>query len=229
MIRAFYAASSGMVAQTIKQDVTANNIANAQTAGFKRRRVEMMSFADVLANKAAFVPASWRTSYPDSPAAPAIVIARERADQSQGAIRSTGDKLDLAIDGPGAFEVEFGSRTRLVRGGSFRLNDRRELCTADGAVLLGSAGPVHVPEGEWTITSDGAVLSNGTETDRLKLIGAQENRTKVMQGYLENSNVNIVSEMVSMIANLRSYEANQRVITSVDRTLDKLINEVGRV
>jgi flagellar basal-body rod protein FlgG len=229
MIRAFYAASSGMVAQTIKQDVTANNIANAQTAGFKRRRVEMMSFADVIANKAAFVPASWRTSYPDSPAAPAIVIARERADQSQGAIRSTGDKLDLAIDGPGAFEVEFGSGTRLVRGGSFRLNDRRELCTADGAVLLGSAGPVRVPEGEWTITSDGAVLSNGAETDRVKLIGAQENQTKVMQGYLENSNVNIVSEMVSMIANLRSYEANQRVITSVDRTLDKLINEVGRV
>jgi len=229
MIRAFYVASSGMVAQTIKQDVTANNIANAQTAGFKRKRVEMMSFANVLANKAAFVPANRRTSYPDSPVAPAIVIAREGADRSQGAIRNTGDKLDLAIDGPGVFEVKFGSGTRLVRGGSFRLNDRRELCTADGAVLLGSSGPVRVPEGEWTITSDGAVISNGAETDRLKLIGAKENQTKVMQGYLESSNVNIVSEMVSMIANLRSYEANQRVITSVDRTLDKLINEVGRV
>lgn len=229
MIRALYVASSGMVAQTIKQDVTANNIANAQTAGFKRQRVEMMSFADVLANQTAFVPANRRTSYPDSPAAPVIVVARERADQSQGSIRSTGDKFDLAIDGPGAFEVESGSGTRLVRGGSFRLNDRRELCTADGAVLLGNSGPVRIPEGEWAITSDGAVLSNGVETDRLKLHGAQVNQTKVIQGCLENSNVNIVSEMVSMIANLRSYEANQRVITSVDHTLDKLINEVGRV
>ncbi len=218
MIRALYTASSGMVAQTIKQDVIANNIANAQTSGFKRRRVEMMSFADVLSRQAKFVPLNHRTSYPDSPVAPAIVVASERADQSQGTIHNTGDKFDLAIDGPGTFEVESDSGTRLVRGGSFRLNDRRELCTPDGAVLIGSSGPIQIPEGEWTITSD-----------RLKLHGAQVEKTKVMQGYLESSNVNIVNEMVSMISNMRSYEANQRVITSVDHTLDKLINEVGRV
>ena len=229
MIRAFYTAASGMVAQTVRQDVIANNIANAQTAGFKRQRVQSASFAQALQQKVSEVKDTDRPPYPDSPVQPVLVSADARLDLSEGVIANTGGALDFAISGPGSFEVASPQGNRLTRGGAFRTDSAGDLCTADGGKVQGNSGNIHVPKGKLEVRPDGAVIVDGTEIDKIKINGEKPGETTVVQGALEQANVNIVREMTDMILNMRSFEANQKVLGDVDRSLDKLINEVGRV
>jgi flagellar basal-body rod protein FlgF len=229
MIRAFYSASSGMVAQSSKQDVIANNIANAQTLGFKRQRVTTASFAQTLERSMVGLKEADQPPYPDSPAQPVIVAADEAVDASSGPVRLTGNMLDVAIEGPGAFDVVSSGVSRQTRAGSFRVDASRELCTSDGAKVQGKSGSIHVPQGKVEITPDGTIVVDGAEIDKIKIVGEQPGETRITQGALEESNVNVVRELTDMIVNMRSFEANQRVIGNIDKTLDKLINEGGRV
>ncbi|MEN6355600.1 MAG: flagellar hook-basal body protein [Armatimonadota bacterium] len=229
MIRALYTAASGLVAQANRQDVIANNIANAQTPGFKREKVVSSSFAKELQSQMITAVERERPSYPDSPVDPVIVSAASATDNSQGPIRDTGNSFDFAIDGPGSFEVSASSGTNLTRAGNFRLDAAGELCTADGAKVLGENGTIKIPNGNMSVAADGEVSVDGTSVGKIKIVGAQAGQTKIMQGCIEGANVNIVREMVDMITNVRSFEANQKVITAVDGTLDKLINSAGNV
>lgn len=232
MIRALYSAASGMVAQTAKQDVIANNIANAQTPGFKRLRVVNTSFAEALDNAASAIV----TEIANRPANPpsliqAVGVRAETAnDTSDGPVITTGNVLQFAIQGPGTFEVGSGDTARQTRNGSFIIDKDGELANSDGEKLQGKSGAIKLPTAAWNVTEDGSIVNaKGEQLDQIKINAAEPGKTTVMQGYLEQSNVNIIREMVDMIANLRSFEANQKVIQSVDQTLDKLINEAGRV
>ena len=229
MIRAFYSAASGMVAQSLKQDIIADNIANAQTPGFKRVRTADTSFARTLQQTVTVMKSEEAPNYPQSAAATSTVLTGSTSDTSQGPIRQTDNPLDLALDGPGMFEIITLNGPGQTRDGSFRTNAAGELCTTDGYPVRGKNGPIKIPKGNYQIGCDGSVLSNGQTIDQISIAGAQPGKTSVLQGSIEESNVNIVSEMVSMITNMRSFEANQRVISSVDHTLDKLINEGGKV
>ncbi|MCX8052621.1 MAG: flagellar hook-basal body protein, partial [Armatimonadetes bacterium] len=229
MIRAFYAAASGMVAQSSKQDIIANNIANAQTAGFKRQRVAATSFAETLERSFVSLKDASRPPYPDSPVNPVMVTVQDAVDTSPGAVRVTGNDLDLAIEGPGAFEVVLSGTTRQTRNGAFRIDSSGELCTLDGAKVQGKSGNIKLPQGKIAVAQDGTITANGVEVDKIKIVGENPDETKITQGALEESNVNVIREMTDMIVNMRSFEANQRVIGNVDRTLEKLINEAGKV
>lgn len=229
MIRALYTAASGMVAQIHKHEVIANNIANVQTTAFKRKRVTEVSFAETLSQAMATSASVASPAYPTSTVEPVLVGLEQSVDYSQGAIRRTENLLDLAIDGPGFFEIADQNGVRYTRAGNFTLGSNRELCTFDGARVLGSAGPIQLPNGKVEILPDGSILVDRQQVDKLKIANAQPGRTRIIQGALESSNVNVVEELTDMITSLRVFEANQRVVSSVDHTLDKLINEVGRV
>lgn len=230
MIKALYTASSGMVAQSTRQDVIANNIANAQTPGFKRERVVSVSFRQTLDATTAALSASSRPPYPNSPIQSTLVNVEQANDNSDGALRSTGLPLQFAIEGTGTFEVGSGASARQTRNGSFIVDADGEMATPDGDKVQGQSGAIRMPQGEWSVTADGTIVdARGNQIDKIKINGADTTKTRVMQGYLEDSNVNIVREMVDMITNMRSYEANQKVLASVDGTLDKLINEAGKV
>ena len=203
MIRALYTAASGMVAQSIKQDVIANNIANAQTPGFKRERVVSTSFQQTLLKTVAEIEAKKGSPYPGSPVQAIGVSAQSTNDASEGPIRATGNALQFAIEGPGTFEIGSGDSARQTRNGSFVVDDGGELATTDGEKVQGKSGAIKVPSGDWTVTPDGAILSKGAEIDKIKINGAEPSKTRVMQGSLEESNVSIIREMVDMIANLR--------------------------
>ena len=229
MIRALYTAASGMVTQSLKQDVIANNIANAQTSGFKKERVVSWSFAEALDNTMGKFDAKRRPAYANSPVAGVTVTAEESADDTQGQLTPTGNNLDFAIDGPGSFELQTASGTKQTRQGNFMVNSSNQLCTMDGSLVLGQSGPIQIPEGKWDVGRDGTINVDGYAVDTIKISGADPTKTQLLQGHLENANVSIVTEMVGMIANMRSYEANQKVVQSIDHTLDKLINEAGKV
>lgn len=230
MINALYTAASGMVAQSIKQDVIANNIANAQTPGFKRERVVAMSFQEALDKTINVTETTAGRATQNSPVRSMLTRAEAADDLSDGPIRSTDNPMHFAIVGAGTFEVGTGDTARQTRNGSFVVDKDGELSTPNGEKVQGKSGAIQMPKGEWSVTTEGTIVdAKGTEIDQIKVNGSETGKTQIMQGCLEDSNVNTVREMVDMIANLRSYEANQRVVASVDGSLDKLINEVGKV
>ncbi len=230
MIKALHTAASGMVAQSIKQDVIANNIANAQTPGFKRERVVASSFQQTLQQAQSLVQVSPGIDpYFSASMVQSSQIRMESAnDNTEGPIQASGNDLNFAIDGEGTFEVMAEGSMRNTRNGSFMVDSDGELATINGEKVQGNAGAIKIPDGKWSVSPTGAIISNGSEVDQIKINGAGSS-TRVVQGSLESSNVSIIREMVDMISNIRSYEANQKVVASVDSTLDKIINEVGKV
>jgi len=250
MVRGLYAAASGMIARMSEQDVLADNLANAGTPGFRRGSPVISSFPDALA-------LAWRTS--SSPAAsPGAVpitggaqLGYSIPDLSPGPMRETGNPLNIAIDGPGFFVALSDAGYIYTRAGNFTLNDSRVLVTANGEPVLGTGGIIRVPEGEQiSCDRDGVISVDGQIVARLlictppdppallRAVGglASSDQTleplpnpSVRQGYLEDSNVNAIKEMAAMIVAYRVYEANQRALQAQDQTLDKVINDVGRV
>lgn len=231
MIRAFYTASSGLVAQTIKQDLIANNIANVNTPGFKRQKSVVASFESTLTSELASIEEKDnRPYYPGAPRGSQKVVMGSAIDGTQGQVVQTGNKTDLAIEGDGEFEISLNGKTSSTRAGNFQINGKGELCTADGAQVMGESGPIDkLQEGGWSVTAEGEIRDkSGAKIDKIKIVGGNE-KTAIHQASLEQANVSIMREMVDMIANMRAYEANQKVVQSTDGTLEKLINEVGKV
>lgn len=137
-----------------------------------------------------------------------------------------------------------------TKDGSFCLDANNQLVTKDGYAVLGKRGPITLKPGDFTVDNKGNIIQNGTVVDTLRIAqfsdatqlrkfgnnlvqnsGSQvTNFTgSVTQGYSEQSNVNVIDEMVDMISVMRAYEANQKVLQSQDSTLDKAVNEVGVV
>lgn len=235
MIRGLVSAARGMLQQTFKQDVIANNLANVATTGYKRRTIAFSSFASALAQESTKDSAGVSPKLESAVGDPRVST---RQDDTQGGLQNTGSKTHLTIDGPGFFVVQSPSGQELTRNGSFILNKQGEITTLSGAKLMGKVGPIKVDTSNWQIDSSGRVISGGAEVDRLKIVARNETggtadvpdgEVNVVQGSLEVSNVSPMREMVNMIANLRAYEANQKTVQAIDHTLDKLINEAGKV
>jgi flagellar basal-body rod protein FlgG len=140
---------------------------------------------------------------------------------------------------------------RYTRDGSFVIGVDRILRTLSGDVVLGENGPIQLEGEDFIVTKDGTVIQNEAQVGKLRITSFEDPHTLrkvggnyltttaasvvrpfdgvLRQGYVEQSNVNVVSEMVDMIACMRAYEANQKMVWVVDSTLDKAVNEVGRV
>ena len=246
MIRGIYTAASGMLAETTRADTIANNLANGNTAGYKKDVAISKDFASVLIQR-----------INDGPEAPVIgglgvgtVIDEIATIQSNGAMRYSGNPLDLAIDGKGFFAVQTAAGIRYTRNGTFTRNARGRLVTADGQEVLGQNGPITLPDGgQVTVDSTGNVLVEGATVGQLRVVEFDNERElikeganlfqapnngrqatgKVSQGFLEQSNVNVISEMVNLISGYRAYELNAKTVQTHDQLLDKAVNEVGKI
>jgi len=231
------AASSAMSAYALAQEVTARNIANLMTPGFKRN-------VPVFRVKAG---AEGETAAASSDASESEVgVERVAVDFSQGDLLITGNDLDVAIRGEGFFTVQGEKSTRYTRNGNFTINHNGVLSTQRGDPVLGAGGEIQVPPGtaRIVIASRGIVRADGQEIGRLK-IAAFENPERleqkgagefidrgavprdpaefeVRQGSLERSNVDPIGEMVRMMANMREYEACARSLKSVGESAQRL-------
>jgi len=257
MIRALYTAASGMNAQQANIDNVAHNLANVNTAGFKKSRVE---FEDLVYQqiKAPGTPTSQEAESPIGLDAGlgtrAVATAR---NFSAGNLRTTGGPLDLAIEGAGFFQVTLpGGETGYTRAGAFHLNGQGQLVTADGLQL---APQISIPANAITVSvsKDGivsAAVAGQSDPQQLGTIelanfqnpaglmarggnlfvatiasgdattGVPGGEGMVAQGFLEDSNVSVVEEMVNMILGQRAYEANSRVIKAADEMLQQVNN-----
>ena len=257
MVKGLYTAHTGMLNQQNKIDVLSNNLANASTTGFKKEGSTAQAFDTVLAYKIKDQSYAARSQQIGTMNL-GVKIGENYTDFSQGSFKVTSNTYDLAIGGNGFFKVEFQNKsgetsTMYTRDGAFTLNKDGYLVTKDGDFLL-DANNRRIKldvNAESTITEDGRILQNGRVVTTIGLAdfenydylshygenyymaeeGATQKKTdaKLFSGYLEASNVQVVSEMVNLISVTRAYESNQKVIQTIDSTLDIAANQLGKV
>ncbi|HHW57347.1 MAG TPA: flagellar basal-body rod protein FlgF [Clostridia bacterium] len=251
MLRGLYSAASGMITQSKIMDVLSNNLANINTAGYKKDVVVTSSFPhfEVTRYGGDDVPRDGKIGRMDY----GVLIDTFHTVFEEGAFSQTNGKLDFAIDGNGFFVVNTPNGERYTRDGSFTLTKEGYLVTKEGYFVEGENGPIQLSQGDISVDELGNVINNGQLVDRLKIVDfdnydglrkegnnlffIDNNATvqsipatgKVKQGFLEQSNVNSVKEMVNVISVMRNYEANQKVVVAFDETLGKAVNEVGKV
>lgn len=234
MSSGIYVATAGAVAQSQALDATANNIANATTAGFRGHRVV---FREALATAISLDTAS-------------VGGGTSTADRQPGALTQTGNPLDLALEGDGYFAVETPNGPRYTRAGNFRLDADRTLVTAEGFAVRGDGGsPISIPldAAALDVASDGTVSSDGNVLGKLELARFDPTRLRregntlyaatgapetgdvpvVRSGMLEASNVNVVRGVVDLVKVSRTYESLMRVIQSYHDVESRAARDLG--
>jgi flagellar basal-body rod protein FlgF len=239
MDRGLYIAASGMLAEQVRQDQIANDLANASTPGYKSDRSAQTSFGELLL-------ANSESGRQIGSLALGAQIAEIKTDLTPAALKETGEPLDLALDGEGFFAVQTPQGTRYTRNGQFTVDAKGQLATANGFLALDDSGkPITVGSSDgMTIGADGSITANGKAVAKLGVVsltnpvkqgdtlfagtpGRRPAETSVRQGYLESSGVNAATAMIDMLTSMRAFEAGQKVIQTIDDTLNKGITAAG--
>ncbi|MFN3431677.1 MAG: flagellar basal-body rod protein FlgF [Candidatus Sericytochromatia bacterium] len=256
MIRGLYTSSAGMQVEQLRQESIANNLANLNTAGFKRDMTMIEARGDRAIkrtnNPADQGPLAATKKVGLGDLGTGVFVDRFVKDFEQGTMQQTENPFDLALQGDGFFTVEGEGGERVyTRGGDFTRDVEGRLVDKGGRAVLGQGGPITIPDGTLQVGLDGTVSVDGRAVDQLAIVRfddpdnqlsklgdtlfrnetgatALPSTAQVHQGMLEGANVNSVREMVEMIACLRQYEANQKAVHHQDETLAKAVNEVGR-
>ncbi|HUU70856.1 MAG TPA: flagellar hook basal-body protein [Planctomycetota bacterium] len=229
MLSVLYSAAGGLDVAAKSQEVLARNIANAQHQGYKRATLR---FADELRQ------AGGSTA----------LTAIEGVGFDQGQLLRTDSPMDMALEGDGFFTLQDANGGSLyTRKGSFVTGTDGRIVTSSGFTVLGTSGPILLPPGcAITVQKDGSILANGETIGKFRIAAFPDKSSlsragttlfketgpasrampaldfTVRQGFLENSNVNILTEMVRMIENARAFEANQRAASSANTALTEL-------
>ncbi|HEX8207522.1 MAG TPA: flagellar hook-basal body protein [Solirubrobacteraceae bacterium] len=227
MERGLYIAASGMLSEMQRQDLIANDLANASTPGYKADRTAQHSFAEMLLENR-------ETGADVGLLGSGVSIARQVTDLAPQAVRETGEPLDFAITGDGFFGIQTQDGLRFTRNGRFMADGQGRLTDQMGNLVVGRDGNPVVIAGDGTV-DPGRVgvfnVQNARKAGEGLFTGAAGGPAEgqVRSGALEGSGVDAARTMVDMIASLRAFEAGQRVITTIDSTLQKAANDVGRV
>jgi flagellar basal-body rod protein FlgF len=253
MIHGIYLSSHGANAQSIRQDVIANNLANASTTGFKR---DVATFQ-------MFKPEEFRRNIPAQMHGErqrevgALAVDQISTDHTSGPLKKTGQQYDIGLSGDGFLRVSDGRKEYLTRNGQLHRSIEGELVTLDqGLKVLDTTGkPLQIPvtAAGISIGSDGAVAAVMADNQqiplgRIDLVSAPTNQLRklgnslyetqaettpagraiqVKQGFVEASGVSPIHEMTAMIETSRAFEANINMIRMQDESLGRLLQTVG--
>lgn len=261
MIRGWYIGASGMNAQQERLNAISNNLANVDTAGYKRDVTVSKEFSQLLLRRHE-ADGVYKTSNGSYDVAPIVgklglgVETNENFTQfEQGSFRDTHTATDFALGSEGFFAVQTPNGERYTRNGNFILGKEGILETKEGYPVLGENGIIRLEDDKFHLDQDGMLYTKeGDLVDRIKVvrfdnerylkkqgdnlwnsnnisgdayIAEGPERPKIIQNYLEMSNVNVVNEMVRMIEVNRAYEANQKSIQSEDSMMSTLWTRVA--
>lgn len=227
------------------QEVTANNLANLNTAGFKKDVLFQRGFDEALYEGSA-----------------REVEQHQMISMAWGDMEQTGNTFDLGIQGNGFFEVEADGNKFLTRDGHFHLDTKGILRNELGHAVQGLSGNIMVPDSVLTgkleqqdqkieIARDGTIRINDILIDQIKMVSVKdtsqlERRTDsylalkdanaaqidttstINQGFLEKGNVNPMEEMLAMTRNMRLFESAQRNMRSTDEIISEVTTRLGR-
>ncbi len=242
MIDALAMTQAGMVNDVQRLQVISHNLANVGTLGFKKEVGVIRPFQAYLAE--GMLP-SVREGAPIS--GPELTRV---TDFSGGALKHTGNPLDIAIEGGGFLSVSTPMGEAYTRQGSLQLDETGRLVTGSGHPVLGTRGEIRLTTSTPRIDQTGTVWEGNTSVAQLKLVNIVRPETlmktgeglyqageatdmlsgdglRVRQGYAETANVVTMHEMIKLIETVRHFEASQKLVQGYDNMLDKAINEAG--
>ncbi len=257
MVRGLYTAYTGMVNEQKRLDIISNNLANSATVGYKTENVTSQSFKDMMAIKIRDGSNAYLDE-PIGNMNLGVKIGETYTDWTQGSLRETGNTYDIAIEGDGFFTMRVtdangNDETMYTRNGRFTVTRDGFIVDTDGNHLQGAGGDIQVPldATEIAIKNSGAVYADGVQVATIALTdfedynylepygenmyravnGAttRQSYAGMLQGFTEQSNVNVIDQMVSMITITRAYEAGQKMIQTQDNLIGKAVTEVGRL
>jgi flagellar basal-body rod protein FlgF len=236
---------SHQLAAQAAMDTIANNIANANTNGYRR---EEMKFEELLRSGRG---ADWQKN-----ATQTTRYVKEAGivrDLTEGRIVATGNTLDLAMNGDGYFVVQTARGERFTRDGHFTLNAEGQIVTETGDALLSDGGPITITneDGDVKIAADGTISGDQGQIGKLRVAQFADSRAlvkeggslygttqtptdaesgyKIAQGMIESSNVQPVTEITDMISVMRSYQAVANLIQSQEDLKFKAVDKLGSV
>lgn len=233
MFDAITATQLAMEMDQLKLQSISQNIANMNTPGFKKQLVEQNGFDEHL-------QAQMNN----------VVQQLQRSQiQTQGTFNQTHNPNDMALTGEGYFQVQSEQGIFYTRRGDFQVNNQGELATATGETILGKGGVVKIDDNAFTVDAQGALFIDHHKTDQLNIVTFNQpnqlrylgnglyqtdespnpagSNTRVLQGFIEQSNVKSIDEMMDMVKTSRHFEANQRVMRTADNLLATAINQLG--
>ena len=250
MLRGLYLAHTGMLTQQRRMDVVTNNLANATTAGFKQDDLLSRSFEAELIGRLED-PAMMSTATPVGTFSHGVHIDEVATSFEQGSLEETGLATDLALSGDAFFAMATPAGERYTRAGNFKVSAAGVLTTQEGWPVLGPDGPLNIGQNGFAVSPSGRIQTPGGSL-QLRLVEFENPQglrkeganlysnfdatiretagtSEVRQGFLESSNVDLSSQMASMIEIYRSHEINQRMVKIFDEKLGKSVNEIGRI
>lgn len=243
MTTSLYVSGVGARARLTQLEVLANNLANADTIGFKGDGAQFSALLEAaltnergqsVGNALAFVG-----------------TGAVQANHEQGPIVSTGGPLDVAIEGPGFFQIQTPDGVRYTRAGSFRVDASGQLIGPGGHAVLGAGGPIAVGASAAQIDATGRVrAADGRELGRLNVeeffeperlereggslwkapidaVGMPVEQVRLVPASLEQSNVKPTHELTQLVILQRAYEASLQALEADDAASRRLIEEVS--
>ena len=250
MLYGMYVSAAGALANSHRQDVIANNLANAETVAFKRDLAMFQTRRTASAEKG-----DRRFTAPMLEGIGGGVFALPtHTDFAPAALEQTDDRLDFGLGGAGFFRVQNGAAINYTRDGRFAFNEKNELVTRTGHLpVLDEQGQAIVmePSVRFTVNAAGVVSQEGSEVAQLSLVDFKDTgalrkqgdnlysatpgadtlpvRTAVKQGYLESSGVSAVEAMTQLIETARRFQANLTLVQMQDQTLGAAVSRLGSI
>ncbi|HKI80843.1 MAG TPA: flagellar basal-body rod protein FlgF [Pseudodesulfovibrio sp.] len=245
----------GALSNELRMSSIANNLANVNTSAFKKDKLAFhdtfVRFAhDYLVDEKTYIRG--KKLFPEGHIMAKARLSAQQVDLSQGSLENTGNQLDFAISGPGFFSIQGDAEMLYTRAGNFAVDADGMLRTMNGNPVMVDGGPLVIPPGGRVhVDGSGNIQVNGEpagafdlvdfpDPTQLERVGSNAYRAAdgaggvppedvaVAQGFLEKSNVEVVTEMVSMIETQRAFTMYTKMIQT-DKDLDtKLITQVGR-
>jgi flagellar basal-body rod protein FlgG len=241
MIKGIFNTAASMIPRVKQQEIIANNLANAETVGYKRDSLFLRMVKTQMGLKQRLAP-SWETR----------MIDKLYTDYSAGALDATGRELDLALQGDGFFAVLTPNGEAYTRNGAFSVGPDGTLVNSDNYPVLTDGGPIVLRDEKITVAMDGQISAGTQVIGKLRIVDFVEpdsvrkasgslftlnpgaipiapTQINVRQGYLEKANVDVMREMANMIESYRQFETGQKMIQIQDDSLGKAVSELPRV
>jgi len=273
LLRGFYTAASGMMAQQRRVEMLTNNIANANTPGYKADQAALRAFPELFLSRleettvpTKEAPRSFPFNAAVGPINTGVYMQELIPDFRQGDIKETGRPTDIALIN-GALPAAGGTLffvvqnengdIRYTRNGNFTVNPQGFLTTNDGWYVLDENGQrIALPSEDFTVNADGTIVAGNARIARINIAFAANPNTLVKegnglfrseagmlpsalnnpnvtytfkQGFVERSNVDLNRAMTEMLSAYRAFEANQKIVQAYDKSMEKAVNEIGRL
>ncbi|WP_088009555.1 flagellar hook-basal body protein [Indiicoccus explosivorum] len=264
MLKGFYTAASGMIAQQRRTEILTNNLGNANTPGFKADLTAVRSFPNMLLSRIDGEATGRQGDIsPVGSLGTGVYVQETLPNFGQGSLRETAIPTDIALtngvlpEGSAIFfRLEGQDGELYTRNGSFTLDASGDLVNPQGFYVLSDTGErIRLANDDFTVTAEGFIRQNGADVARigvaLSLQPEQLTKTgnglfqaaggalpsayggaadfSLRQGFLEQSNVDAARTMTDLMAAYRTFEANQKVLQAYDRSMERAVNEIGRV